>query len=528
MIHSSVQWTLYALLGLLLLLQAYLLVKNPTLPFRKKALRGLLNFLLWLTLAGFVLQLSWPVSTPARHVLLAGSEVPAATIDTLKERYQVSTESITSADSVTLVGSGFSMDQLQALSSKSIRWIPYYAPGSLNHLQYKALLRKGERQVVTGMIQVPNQEKSVLKVQYGNHTLDSLILDKGVQNFRLSFPSFAKGRTQTELFLNGKILDTLRFFSTTTPPLQIQFLLGNPDFESKTLAEWLGKSGHSVQMETVVSKDMGNTLKINQPGKADVYITDPDHASDPSIKKAVAQGKSVLFMNAVDAEADTRKINQALDTNWKVRKLSNDASVPLAHQLTGLPYEWLPSLRQQIIPGYPIAIDRGSSKVGVSLINETYPLQLSGDSIAYENLWTAVLAELQPTLRNTLTVNAPLAKHIRATLQLNNLSETNATLRFGADTVTLQSSPINPASAEALIIPHQTGWVTCQDSLEIFIESEHAPSYPFLLTQAFVKAHSNFNNEPEKGEKLHSIPDGFWLLLLFLCFTALWAEAKFN
>jgi hypothetical protein len=121
------------------------------------------------------------------------------------------------------------------------------------------------------------------------------------------------------LVLNQKPLDTLRYFTRNTEPIAYQFMLDSPDFESKTLADWLGKKGYSVQLTSTISKDISNRTTINRAAAPDVIVTDPANAANPIVKKAVAQGKPVLFMNVSDAETASKTINQAVGTAWRVK-----------------------------------------------------------------------------------------------------------------------------------------------------------------------------------------------------------------
>ena len=78
-------------------------------------------------------------------------------------------------------------------------------------------------------------------MRYAGRTLDSVALNVGDNNFRLTFPAFSEGRTVTTLDLGGQTIDTLRFFTQPARKLNIRFLLDNPDFETRNLATWLGK-----------------------------------------------------------------------------------------------------------------------------------------------------------------------------------------------------------------------------------------------------------------------------------------------
>ena len=106
--------------------------------------------------------------------------------------------------------------------------------------------------------------------------------------------------------MGDTFVDTLRFFVRPRPVLAYQFVLDSPDFESRTLAEWLGRRGNAVTVTTTVSKGIQQSTTLNDGvGKGtlpDVVITDPSNAASSGVKKALAAGKSVLFIGLTQPE----------------------------------------------------------------------------------------------------------------------------------------------------------------------------------------------------------------------------------
>ncbi|MCY7349053.1 MAG: hypothetical protein LH606_00055 [Cytophagaceae bacterium] len=532
-------WLTGLVLLILLVVQIYLILwKNVLLP-RKKRFRLALNLLLWLLLTAFVLQPTWQKTSPSTSALIAGSEVPAGLVQRVKDSLRIQ-EDFTALtfkgdfETVTLVGQDFPAELPGGLSQSVLRWIPYFPPNQLRAIQWKGVVRKGELQRVTGSIQ--SSEPQVLKIRFGNKTLDSLMLRKGDNSFTLQFPAFSRGRTQAELVMNGKTLDTIRFFTRPAEPRRYQLILDNPDFESKTLAEWLGKNGHSVQMTTLLSRAISRNLKINQGGKPDIFITDPANATHPLVRRAVSEGKAVLFINLTNPEADSRAINQALGSTWRVRKTANAETVPIGNGLTALPYVFVPVINQRTVESYPVAVQKTAGKVGVSLISETFPLKLSGDSVAYDQLWQAILGPLQPLGKNNVSIEAPLFRPIQGMIQVNNGSGTTAGIRLESDTVRLTYSSINPLSAEARYRFSRTGWQAVQDSLEVYVEDDQRwrSVAQRVLLSTYLLAHSNEQTNNFKSQKLAGqrtdtkLPDWAWLLLFITSLTALWVEPKFS
>ncbi|GAB3883089.1 hypothetical protein [Spirosoma agri] len=531
---DPLNWLILALVAILVIVQVWLTVRNESLTAQRKTVRLVLNVLLSLILLGYVLQPTWTRSTNSTHALLAGNEVP----DTFRQKISDSLnlrEVITPRtfngdrfDSVTLVGQDFSPELLSRLSRQAVRWVPYHTPDQVQAIHWKGIVQKGEMQQVSGTIQ--SAKKQRIKLMYARQTLDSVDVPEGLSPFTLQFPAFTLGRTETELVLNQTTLDTIRFFVRPMKPLAYQFILGTPDFESKTLADWLGKNGNSVQITATLSKDVSNRLTINRASaKPDVIITDPSNAANAVVKRAVADGKAVLFINLTNPEADCRLINQALGSRLQVRKVSNEPLLPVVDGLNALPYALSPVPIQTDIPGYPVAIQQTTGKIGVSLLNETFPLKLSGDSLAYNRVWSAILARLQPSSINSAEIDAPVFAGVRAEIRVNNLPKRPPTARLSNDTVALTYSPINALSAEGRFVESRTGWFPILDSLATYVDGN---SFPTIAKSQLVRAYTEAHATDQTGRIIaawqteNRLPNWAWLLLFVACLTSLWVEPK--
>lgn len=532
----------------LLLVQGGLILRHKTLSSGRKALRAALNALLWLALVGFILQISWPADRPATHALITGKDVPSAYARLVQDSLHIQ-ERFTAGtfkagyDSVTLVGQDFPGELLTRLSQSTVHWIPYDLPGLVYDLRWKGVVRQGEMQHVTGYIQSPGRQ--LLRIQFGRQTLDSLLLKPGSNAISLQFPAFGQGRMQTELVVDEELVDTVRFFTRPTTPLQVRFVLDNPDFESKTLAEWLGKHGHSVQVTTTLAKNVRSTTDINQsaagPGsKPDLVITNPTNAANALVRRAIADGKAALFINLSNPAADVAAINRALGTRWQVRRYANQETVPAGNGLTAHPYRFAYSPNQFAVAGYPVAMQQTAGQVGISLLNETFPLALSGDSTAYSRIWHAVMARLQSVEKNNLLLDAPVYSSLRGKVFVNNPVVVRSMLRVGSDTVQLTKSPLNQQSSVGTLLTKQTGWQPVQDSLAIWVEPiiKGNPAADRQVVSQFILAHAKYESirnatSIQKGERLPEkaspgkmVPGWTWLIIFLTCLTALWVEPK--
>lgn len=556
MTYTTPDWThpiTWAIaLGLLILffVQGWLILRNRTLSPGRKTVRIVLNGLLWLVVVAYLLQISWSADRPATHAMLIADEVPAAYARTVQDSLQIRDRFTartmkTPYDTVTLVGQDFPTETLTRLSHSVINWIPYTLPNQFREVRWKGIVRQGEMQQISGQVEAPDEQ--LLRVRYGTQTLDSLQIKPGQTSFTLQFPVFGQGRNQVELELGKQTPDTIRFFGRPTAPLRIQFVLDNPDFESKTLADWLGKQGHSVRVSATLSKNMRSQTGINSAPKGtvwkpDIIVTDPAQATGAVVRNALADGKAVLFINLSNPSTDVSVINRALKTRWRISRSSPQETVPLSTNLTAHPYRFTSTSNQFAVPNYPVAIQQTSGRVGVSLLNETFPLALSGDSLAYSRIWYAVMAKLQPAEKNNVLLESPVFSHLPSPVQVNNPVGNVSFLRIGTDTVGLIPSALNRQSASGTMLLTEPGWQSVQDSLAIYVESA-APRTPAAARQVvsqFVLAHAaNSGSQAVLTRQAgispagttsssETLPAWIWLVLFLISLTALWVEPKIS
>ncbi|HEY1054115.1 MAG TPA: hypothetical protein VGE24_03245, partial [Emticicia sp.] len=508
-----------------------------------------LNLFVWLLVFLFILQPEWKYTTDTNKVLLTDTNVPAAYIQKIKDSLHI-TESFSTRDfnritaknphlidqlgNIYLLGEDFSPQTISQLSQKKLNWLPYYADNQLQNLQWKAIVRKGDVQEVSGKIEV--EKASTLTIRYANQVLDSLPLQKGFNTFHLSFPSFTIGQTEASLVLDNNHLQNIHFYSQTPQPFNVLFILENPDFESKNLSEWLGKNNHRVEIITTIAKDAQSKVSINKAKQSkgftpDFVITDPSNANNALVKKAVAEGKSILFINCIAPEQNIKTINQALGTNWHIKKTSNEQFVTINENLTALPYHIEENINQKSIGTYPIAVQKKVGKIGLSLLNETFPLKLSGDSLNYNKIWSGVFQQLNPAFTDNINIEAPVFVDAQTPIVLNNLSVTSDKLRLANDTTRLIQSAINPLTFTATYIFRKTGWQTFQDSLQVFVEDKPNALQQSKHIQENLLAHQTFeatSNLASTQTLIATLPDWIWFLLIVLGLTALWLEPKLN
>lgn len=543
MIRTDFNWTEPLNIALLTVALALLALQCGLLYTRHRqsgrlGIRLILNALFWMSLVVWLLDPCFGSKAGSKTGLLIAGDVPSGVAGRIRdslaggELIRVNEIANSSVDTLVIVGQEFEEGVFASIrqwkNAPVLHWEPWFAPDALHDLQWKGVLRTGQVQRIEGSIQL--SDKRTLQVRYAGRTLDSVMLNAGKNRFRLAFPAFSEGRTTATLDLDGQTIDTLRFFTQPGHKLTVSFLLDNPDFETRNLATWLGKQGHAVLYDASLSKNIRSKLNINHAAGPDLIVTSASNAADATVKKAVNAGKSVLFLQLGDPASELRAINNALGTRFEAVKISNEESVPVSGTLTAQPFRFEPNSFQVQAPHYPVVTEKTNGKIAVSMLNETFPMQLSGDSIAYGKVWNEILSYARPAQAAVIAWDAPVFQNVPVTMHLNNFQPVPRFLVVGNDTVSAITSALNERSAVVTFLPVRSGWQSLHDSLntEVYVQ-DYSPLRYASRMQHFIQ--STQKSSPVTGAKedllpARKLPGWAWFTWLMLCLAALWIEPK--
>jgi hypothetical protein len=239
---------------------------------------------------------------------------------------------------------------------------------------------------------------------------------KGLHHFNVSFVPKQTG----EFIYRLQIKDSLKSYEESLPiyvqrerNLNILFLQHYPTFEIQYLKHFLARKNHRLVLRYQLSKNRfryeyinRDPIKINEvtPGlleNIDLMIVDSESLSSLSaaekntLEKSIHSGLGLLNLSltkksfpfipfeTTPAKTDTANIEIGSNTyNFPVTsfRVSADPSI--------IPFQ---KSKSGIVSGYTF---RGAGKIGFQLLQETYRLSLSGDSIAFSELWTPLLENI--------------------------------------------------------------------------------------------------------------------------------------
>ncbi len=508
------------------------------------SLKVLLNFLLWISVLGWILQPTITRSSDSNQILLYQQNIPHTNLQhwqdslhiaesfTEKEILQAINEHpawISKIGTVYLAGTHFEPTLLNQLLDKEWKWLPTWENNQVESIRWEGVLYRGDLQRVSGKIL--SEKTQVLSLKIGEQVLDSISLKKGLVDFNLKFPAFVKGKAKCELWLGEKLLQPIHFAVMEKPSKSVLVLQSNPDFESKTLADWMGKRGYKVETWTKVAKNTQNQFQINtkQSIKSyDLIVTDPSLAGDARVKKVLGENKGVLIINLTNPETETRIINQSLGTQWRLTKSSTQEAIQLSNDLTALPYQIQPNAWQKSLKEYPIAVQRQKGRVGLSLLNETYPLMLSGDSVTYNKIWASTLEAVLPSEPVSIKVNAPVFVNIPTQIRLNTLKK-NVNWQVGEDTLKPSVSSLSSQNEYQHYRFTKAGWQPLFDSLSVYVEDSTQDLAYLQRLKMYVG--NNFSEKKQKNidfsiARQSSLSPWLWWVLILFILTALWVEPK--
>jgi hypothetical protein len=496
-------------------------------PSKRKYLKFFLNFLLFMAVYLLVLPPTWNLNTDKVKIGIATSDLPSDFISTSKKNQNLEKiyyandyqkDEYKNFENIFLLGQNFSVDFLSQLYGKNVIHLPYFFENQIKDLHWLGLLRQHEAQVISGQINV--NKKVFLHLKLGNTILDSVEVSPKKTSFKLKTNIIQLGKSNLSIYLGNQLLKDIHFYVLPPYKFKVQILADFPDFETKVLAEWLGKNGHSVQVKTLIAKDIINTTQINEKSNSDFdyLIISPSQINRTELKNAINKNKSVMVFNFSDPVSEIENINKVFKTNFSIKRISQEDDIKISSELSIFPYK-IEDNRELINSiDYPLAAHY--KKIGISLLKETYPLTLSGDSTTYQKIWTAWLS-LQSSIKiNNILIDAPIISNVFEQISFNNFEDTSS-----FDSISLKSNPVNSSTKNSNIIFEKSGWQILNDSISLFVEDSNSTFTKQRHLINFLK-----NNELKTGNHINpkeeTLPSWLRFLIFILVFFIVWAETK--
>jgi hypothetical protein len=338
----ALAWIIGSILLLLLLWQVYFIFKDSRLSSRRKSLRALLNLLFISAIAGFILQPTFPISERNATIIVYSGEVKKENLDWLKNerdiRRAIPIDRLAKEDlKVVAFGNQWTIEQLSTLRSREVEWVPLQQTDALLNLKWKAILYQGEKQKIEADILATSA--GILPLMDGELLIDSIVLVPGFNTIELDVPVKTLGRNSWNLIDFHSDTLEINFYSIERPPASFLMLQSFPTAEFRVLAQWLGKQNNKVEIVTQTSADASVEVSINQADSSDILIADPSFVSDVRVREILQKGGTVFFP-ITQPEVEISKINQQLETEFTIQKLSDEEKVKISNNIDALPFSF--------------------------------------------------------------------------------------------------------------------------------------------------------------------------------------------
>lgn len=254
-------------------------------------------------------------------------------------------------------------------------------------------------------------------------TLQSTPKDAGRLEYTLCYEAEGEGHSFTEVI----------GLSVVQPPLfSVLILESAPGFETRYLRTWLGEQGNSVAVRSQVSQDRFRTDVVNMPSTVnpgnitpellaqfDVLITDSKSLEGISararanILRSVREEGLGLLIDPAAAFTEASSWNrdeQRFFGGFNIRPTHTTAATispqwdnkpgSISYPLPTTSFSMSPPESASVLisdeSASPVvgSLQKGSGKVGVSLLTETYRWIIQGRTGMYASLWTRILSGL--------------------------------------------------------------------------------------------------------------------------------------
>ncbi len=521
-------------LGILFLTQFLAFWKKRNFSKSKITLNGSLLILVAL----YIFQPSWKKEINTQKVLIIADTIGTPDIQKVQDSLHI-TETfdaetfrktmienqnfIEKLGKIYIFGQNIDSSSLHLLANHSLSWIPFFKPKELQDISWEAVNYQGEIQRVEGKIKLDKPEMLYLKL--GNTSLDSLSLPKGISSFVLKSPIASIGKVKYELKLNNDLLHEIIFFSIKPQPLSILFVQSNADFENKTLSDFWAKKGHHLTNIVQISKENNSTFFANKAKEmeAEIIVCDAEKANHELINKSFQNGKSILFTNISKPNEFIGYLNNRFNTKFQIKSLAKESqkeeTASFSDAIIEAPF-------QESLDNYPIAVQQNSSKIGINLVSQTFPLLLSGDSLAYSKIWMQTLELLKPETTERISIKAPIFVNRRSIIQWKS-KFSQKSLTIDSDKIQSESSVINETKHDYPYFFRSVGWHTLQDSISIYVADNQSTIAKSKIIESYLSGDS-YQETTSKQAIEQKLSETIWLGLFLFCLILLWLEPKLN
>lgn len=535
-----------------------------------------LVFLALTSLALLALKPAIPKEVKEGRVVFITENFKQHQLDSLKKEYrnlkvidyrnEKTLPRLANSKDVFVLGSGISSYDLWAFDNISVTYLPGNEISGVIKLNYKQENQLGKRLEVRGEFTNPKPKNRLVLEDAGGTVLDSVVFDaEDHKQFRLSTDLKASGNyvfSLTEKDSLGGILhrNPLPIKITEEQNLRILILNSYPTFEIKYLKNFLAELNHEIVVKNRITTgrykfEFFNTERMNL-GRLnssnledfDLLILDSKSLRNLAISEQNALQKSIRESGLgilILGEANTLTslgdfsvfdLERITATEAKLDDLDEVRVSNQPYQLENkFGLEKIHSSNSSILSAYK---RKGQGRIGTTLLENTWELQLEGKPDAYQHIWSKIVEQLSKKTSATVSwssesklafMDEPFSFQIRTSLENPRVLDQNDRL------IPLKQELTNSEVWKGKTYPRDSGWKALkleQDSTLTFdyyvYGSQHWHS--LKLYQNTQENRRQFQKKPHEIEKKLKTPIGInplWFFGIFLIgMGGLWLEPK--
>ena len=406
-----------------------------------------------------------------------------------------------------VLGEGLPIHALDLLDATGFTYIPSKPPEGVVHVSLADRPKLNRQSSIEGIYRNHSGLHPIVLIGPGGKE-DSVTFSNNVETqFTLSFTPRQTGKLLYSLSIKdslGEIREEKFPVTVEEPsPLKVLVILSHPTFETTFLKNFIASKGNEVVLRTQLSRNNFSYEYINHQALRfssvtknitdgfDLLVADRQTLQNLSnqessvLKQAIKNGLGLLPL--YDARPKEKDRNNFFP--FETAAVKGDTTT-----ITGGKKRWtLPALPfrirskaafQQlfsndsgILSGYTFM---GEGKIGCQLLQETYRLMLSGDSVTYGNLWAPLLERIARTHEQPAQVRISSSFPYYADEPISiRLISSEVTPALLADSlrIPVQEDVILDDIWYSKVWPSTPGWHTLQsgnDALEYFVSESDA------------------------------------------------------
>jgi len=467
-------------------------------------------------------------------------------------------------ETVFVLGNGLQDYDLWQLDSINTIYIGGNPLKGISEFKYDFQNTVGNDVVFRGRYLKPQKNHSVFLEDPSGQVLDSITLNgQKSQDFQLSTNLKLKGNFVYQLVEK----DSLGVVINREPlPLiikeQVQFHIliinASPSFETKNLKNYLAESGHKVTIRSQMTKDRYKYEYFNMDNRPiirfeqeqlkvyDLLIIDALSLTSLSsnainaIKSSITNDGLGMF---IQPEINFYKLNKPwYSFNFSTNKRNTSAlNISPKNKISKFPFvfkngiliESIFNENSNILSAYKRL---GVGRIGTTVLQNTFELQLKGDNEDYKRLWSKTIESISKKDISAIewNSNSPIVYFNEAFNFELRTNDARPKVTTRGNRIPLIRNVSIEDLWKGVTFPKQTGWQELklqQDfntNLKYYVvDSSHWQS---VKANNVIKANKKFNNTNSNEYKLNTSSkpiNDFWLFLIFICCIGyLWLEPK--